>query len=82
MDYVYILRCRDGSLYTGYTTDINRRVKEHNQGTGSKYTRSRLPVECVYTEELVTRSEALKREAAIKKLTHQQKEILIASAKG
>lgn len=58
--YVYILRCADETLYTGYTTDLDRRVKEHNQGQGAKYTRGRKPVELVYSEEYRTRSSAQK----------------------
>ena len=71
--FVYMLRCRDGSLYTGYTDDIERRFAVHQSGKGAKYTRSRLPVELVYQECLPDKSAALKREAAIKKLSRQQK---------
>ena len=71
--WIYILRCCDGSLYTGSTTDPIQRLKVHQSGKGAKYTRSRLPVELVYQEELTDKSCALKREAAIKKLTHAQK---------
>lgn len=78
--FVYILECADGTLYTGWTTDIEERVKTHNSGTGAKYTRSRLPVKLVYSEEVEDRSAALKREAAIKKLTRAKKELLIKSA--
>jgi putative endonuclease len=77
MAYVYILKCSDGSYYPGFTTDIERRLAEHNQGIGSKYTRSRLPVECVYQEELSSKSEAMKRESAIKKMSHNEKEKLV-----
>lgn len=75
---IYILRCADGSLYTGYSNDLDRRLRVHNSGQGAKYTKSRLPVEMVYREENLTKSEALKREYAIKKLTRKQKEELIA----
>ena len=75
--FVYILRCNDGSLYTGITTDLSRRVEQHNAGTASKYTRSRLPVVLEYQEEQPTRSMALKRELAIKALTRKAKEELI-----
>ncbi len=75
--FVYMLRCRDGSLYTGYTDDIERRLSVHQSGKGAKYTRSRLPVELVYQECLPDKSAALKREAAIKKLSRQQKLQLI-----
>lgn len=77
MAYVYILKCSDGSYYTGFTTDIERRLSEHNQGIGSKYTRSRLPVECVYLEELFSKSEAMKQEIAIKKMSRKEKEAFI-----
>ena len=76
--YVYILRCGDGTLYTGYTGDISRRVALHNRGKGAKYTRARLPVVLAYQEELPDKSAAMKREAAIKKLTRAQKLALIA----
>lgn len=75
--YVYMLRCADGTLYTGWTSDLAHRVKAHNSGHGAKYTRSRTPVELVYSEELADKTEALKRECAIKQLTRQQKEQLI-----
>jgi len=78
--YVYILRCADGSLYTGITTDLDRRCKQHNAGTASRYTRSRLPVELVYQEARDSQSKALKRELEIKALTRQQKESLILAA--
>ncbi len=71
--YVYMLECADGSLYTGYTTDLEDRLKTHNSGKGAKYTRSRLPVSLVYSETAETRGAALSREAKIKKLTRKQK---------
>ena len=71
--YVYLLRCGDGSLYTGSTSDVARRVAAHQAGKGAKYTRSHLPVELVYQEELPDQSAALRREAAIKRMTHRQK---------
>ena len=74
---VYILKCSDGSLYTGITTDLTRRVQEHNQGKGAKYTRSRLPVEILYFEKYPDRSTALKEEARIKKLKRKEKLCLI-----
>jgi len=77
--YVYIVKCRDESLYTGWTKDIDSRIKVHNSGNGAKYTRSRRPVELVYWEELDGKSGALVREAAIKKMTKKQKLILIDS---
>lgn len=75
--YVYMLRCRDNSLYTGYTNDPQRRLAVHNAGNGAKYTRSRLPVTLVYQEEFADKTEAQKREWAIKQLTKPQKEALI-----
>lgn len=77
MYYVYMLKCADGSLYTGYTNDLQKRVDVHNSGKGAKYTKSRLPVRLVYSEEYQSKSSALKREAEIKKLTRAQKEKLI-----
>jgi predicted GIY-YIG superfamily endonuclease len=71
--YVYILRCKDGTLYTGSTDDVQRRLAVHNSGKGAKYTRGRLPVEVVYTEACESYSTALKREYAIKQLTRQEK---------
>ena len=68
-----MLECADGSLYTGYTTDLEDRLKTHNSGKGAKYTRSRLPVSLVYSETAETRGAALSREAKIKKLTRKQK---------
>lgn len=73
MNYVYLVRCRDGSLYTGWTTDLKKRIDAHNAGSGAKYTKSRRPVELVYFETFESKSDALKREAAIKKLTREQK---------
>jgi putative endonuclease len=73
---VYIARCGDGTLYTGITTDPNRRLTEHNAGTGSAYTRTRLPVVLVYQERVTSRSGALRREHAIKRLTRTEKEAL------
>ena len=77
--YTYILRCSDGTLYTGYSTDVKARVLKHNSGKGAKYTKARRPVELVYYEEYSSKSEALRREAAIKKLSRIQKEELIKS---
>lgn len=76
MNYAYLVRCSDGSLYAGWTNDIEKRLKSHNAGTGAKYTRARLPVTLAYLETFDTKSKAMKREAALKKLTHQQKEQL------
>ena len=75
--FAYIVACKDGSLYTGFTTDLANRVRTHNEGKGAKYTKARRPVRLVYYEEFATKQLAMKREAAIKKLTHQQKQELI-----
>ena len=75
--FTYILRCSDDSLYTGYTTNLAKRLQTHNAGKGAKYTKARLPVEMVYHEEYATKEEAMRREAAIKKLTRKQKIELI-----
>jgi putative endonuclease len=75
---VYLARCRDGSLYTGVTTDPERRLAEHNAGCGGSYTRSRIPLVMVYGESAQDRSGALRRECAIKRLTRTQKEDLVA----
>lgn len=75
--YVYIARCGDGTLYTGTAADVEKRIAVHNSGKGAKYTRSRLPVEAVYSEDCGDKSAALKREIAIKRLTRAQKLELI-----
>lgn len=75
--YVYLLECADGSLYTGYTTDPERRLDEHNAGTGAKYTRGRTPVSLVHTESFESRSAAMAREYAIKQLSRAAKEKLV-----
>lgn len=82
MFYCYILRCADNSLYCGQTTDLKRRVEEHNTSPtkSAKYTRSRKPVTLVYFEEYETLPEAMKREIEIKKLTKIQKEALVLTA--
>lgn len=77
--YVYILRCKDDSLYTGWCTDLEKRLALHNSGKGAKYTRSKRPCKLVYYEEIDNKSEALKREIAIKKLTKAKKEDLVRS---
>ncbi len=76
-NYTYMLRCGDGSLYTGWTNDLEKRMKAHKSGKGAKYTRGRLPVELVYSEEFSTKEEAMKREAEIKKMKRERKEALI-----
>lgn len=75
--YCYILLCSDGTLYCGYTNDLVKRVNTHNQGKGAKYTRQRIPVKLVYSEEFKTKSEALKREHQIKKLSRKEKLTLL-----
>lgn len=79
MPFVYILRCHDNSLYTGYTVDLKKRLEEHNQGTASKYTRGRRPVQLVYAEELPDKSSALKREYTIKRMKKSTKEALLTN---
>ena len=78
--FTYIVRCVDGSLYTGITNDLNRRCEQHNAGTASRYTRSRLPVVLEYQEAQRSRSVATKRELEIKALSRQEKELLIRAA--
>ena len=75
--YLYILCCGDGTLYTGITNDVEKRLEAHRAGKGAKYTRGRSPLELVYRECCGSHSDALKREAAVKKLTRQQKEALM-----
>lgn len=77
MTFVYILKCADDTLYTGYTTDLKKRLKTHNSKLGAKYTRGRIPVKLVYFELCETKSEALKREKKIKKLKKSEKENMI-----
>ena len=79
--YTYILRCSDGTYYTGYTDHLERRVKVHNKGKGAKYTRGRLPVELMYYEEFETKAEAMKREWKLKQLDRGKKEKLIFGKK-
>ena len=73
MNYVYMLRCRDGSLYTGWTNDLEKRLKAHNSGSASKYTRTRLPAELVYFEEWESKEAAMSREWHIKRLSREEK---------
>jgi predicted GIY-YIG superfamily endonuclease len=79
--YLYILRCADGTLYTGITPDVEKRLEAHRSGKGAKYTRGRSPLELVYQETCGSHSDALKREAAVKKLSRTQKESLIQEYK-
>lgn len=78
---VYILRCADGTLYTGWTNDLTARVAAHNAGRGAKYTRGRLPVRLVYSERVAGKGEALRRECALKRLTREEKQRLILENK-
>jgi len=78
---LYILECRDGSFYTGVTTDVNRRLRQHQEGTASRYTRTHRPVVLVYREECGSRARALSRECAVKSLSRGRKEELILEAK-
>ena len=80
MHYVYVLSCADGTLYTGYTTDVARRVAEHDAGEGAKYTRGRTPVELVHVERFETRSAAMSREHGIKQLSRRKKERLVEAS--
>ncbi|WP_195583420.1 GIY-YIG nuclease family protein [[Ruminococcus] lactaris] len=73
MNYTYILKCKDGSLYTGWTNDLEQRVAAHNTGKGAKYTKARCPVELVYFEEFETKEQAMKREYAIKQMARKDK---------
>lgn len=80
--FAYMLLCADGTIYSGYSTDPNRRAVMHNSGNGAKYTRSRLPVKLVFTERFSSKGEALRREAALKKLSHAEKLVLISTGSG
>ncbi len=80
MNYTYILRCADGTLYTGWTNDLEKRLLAHNDGSGAKYTRSRLPVKLVYYERYGTKEEAMSREWHIKRMTRPQKMKLISGS--
>lgn len=75
--WTYVVECADGSFYTGYTTDVQRRVREHNRGEGAKYTRGRRPVELVHAEEFDSKSAAMSREYEIKQLSRAEKERLV-----
>ena len=77
LNYTYMLKCSDGTLYTGWTNDLEKRVEAHNSGKGAKYTKARRPVELAYYEEFETKEQAMKREYAIKQLTRKEKENLI-----
>lgn len=81
MYYIYILKCSDNTFYCGYTNDLAKRLKAHNEGKGAKYTRCRLPAELIYFEKFETKSDALRRECEIKKLKRREKERLIYGEK-
>lgn len=81
MNCTYILKCSDGTLYTGWTNDIEKRLTAHNAGKGAKYTKSRRPVELVYLEKFDTKEEAMRREQAIKQLKRQEKLELVKRQK-
>ncbi len=73
MHYVYIVKCADGTYYTGYTNDLKRRIKQHNEGEGAKYTKGRRPVKLVHSERFKSKSRAMQREYEVKQLTRQKK---------
>ena len=73
MNYTYILKCNDGTLYTGWTNNLEKRLKDHNEGKGAKYTKARRPVSLVYYEEFESKEEAMKREYAIKQMSRSEK---------
>ena len=77
MHYTYIVKCSDGTFYTGWTNDLTRRMEAHNQGRGAKYTKARRPVTLIYYETFETKEEAMKRDYAIKRLSRKEKEELI-----
>ena len=81
MNYTYIVECSDGTFYTGWTNNLEKRLKAHNSGQGAKYTKSRRPVKLVYTEEFETKEEAMSREYAIKRLSRKQKMTLLQITK-
>ena len=77
MNYTYILECKDGTYYTGWTNNLDKRLKDHNAGKGAKYTKARLPVTLIYHEEFQMKEEAMSREYAIKHMTRKEKSKLI-----
>jgi len=82
MNYTYIVRCRDATLYTGWTNDLDKRMEAHNSGKGARYTRSRRPVELVYFESFDTKQEAMHREWEIKQFSREEKLLLIEKKRG
>ena len=81
MNYTYIVKCSDGSLYTGWTNNLEKRIKDHNAGRGAKYTKARRPVVLVYKEEFPTKQEAMKREWEIKRLSRKERLSMIENSK-
>lgn len=79
--YVYILTCKGGSFYTGYTGNLNRRMRQHMNGKGARYTKMHMPRKVAYTEEFALRAQAMRRERSIKRLSHRQKQQLIKHQK-
>ena len=82
VNYTYILECKDGTYYTGWTNNLEKRLKDHNEGRGAKYTKARLPVSLIYYEEFQTKEEAMRREYAIKHMTRSEKNNLIKTDSG
>lgn len=78
MNYTYILECKDGTYYTGWTNNLDKRFKDHNAGKGAKYTKARLPVSLIYYEVFQTKEEAMRREYAIKRMTRSEKSKLVS----
>ena len=77
MNYTYILECKDGTYYTGWTNNLDKRLKDHNEGKGAKYTKPRLPVSLIYYEKFQTKEEAMRREYAIKRMSRSEKSKLV-----
>ncbi len=82
LNYTYILKCKDGTYYTGWTNNLEKRLKDHNEGRGAKYTKARLPVSLIYYEEFQAKEEAMRREYAIKHMTRSEKCSLIRAGRG
>lgn len=81
MNYTYILECKDGTYYTGWTNNLDKRLKDHNEGKGAKYTKPRLPVSLIYYEEFQTKKEAMRREYAIKRMSRSEKSKLVCESR-
>lgn len=81
LNYTYILECKDGTYYTGWTNNLDKRLKDHNKGKGAKYTKARLPVSLIYYEEFQTKEEAMSREYAIKRMTRSEKNKLVSKCR-